>query len=94
MGSFLKDYGESIYGTRGGPFINDATGGMTWRDHTLYIHVIDWPDNRITLPELGADILKASCLTADTLSWDMKDGHFRFTVSPRDRLALDTIIRL
>lgn len=47
IGRWLEKYGESIYSTRGGPFKNSNTGGMTYRDRTLYVHIWDWEENVI-----------------------------------------------
>ena len=48
LGEWMARYGESIYGTRGGPFdpVEDATGtlcGATYRGSTVYLHVQRWP---------------------------------------------------
>nr|MBR4280184.1 alpha-L-fucosidase [Clostridia bacterium] len=94
MGEELKVYGEAVYGTRGGPFVNDKTGGMTHKGNTLYIHVWDWPDSRITLPEIDAKILSVTSLTAEKLDYAIDGKTLSFSVSARDRLAPNTVIKV
>ena len=94
MGKELEIYGEAVYGTRGGPFVNDKTGGMTHRGNTLYVHIWDWPDSRITLPELDAKILSVSSLTAKELNYTVENGKLTFSVSAQDRLAVNTVIKM
>lgn len=94
VGGWLEAHGESIYGTRGGPFRNDAAGGMTCRDSRIYIHVWDWPQDTVRLPRLDARILSVSSPTTASLRYDMTDGQLRFSVDAQDRLAPDTLVVL
>ncbi len=94
MGQQLEMFGEAVYGTRGGPFVNDKTGGMTYRGNNLYVHVWDWPDNRITLPRLDAQVLSVSSLTAKELDYSIEDGMLTFAVSAQDRLMPNTVIKV
>lgn len=94
IGRWLEKYGESIYSTRGGPFKNSNTGGMTYRDRTLYVHIWDWEENVILLPKLDAKILSVTSLTADEFHWEMKDGCLSFYVGERDREAVNTVIKI
>lgn len=94
MGQELEIYGEAVFGTRGGPFVNDKTGGMTCRGNTIYVHVWDWPDNRITLPEMQANILSVTSLTAKQLDYSADGGRLTFSVSAQDRLAINTVVKI
>ena len=93
-GRELAKYGESVYGTRGGPFRNDQTGGMSYRGNTLYIHVWDWPDNLVRIPKLNANILRVTSLTAQALDYQVEDGMLSFRVSAEDRNAPNTVIKV
>ncbi|HVI49029.1 MAG TPA: alpha-L-fucosidase [Chitinophaga sp.] len=53
MGSWLNKYGESIYGTKGGPFTPDSIFATTRKGNTLYLHVFDHQKDTLTLPPLG-----------------------------------------
>jgi alpha-L-fucosidase len=53
MGDWLKIYGESIYGTKGGPFKPNETFAATRRGNKLYIHVFENKTGALTLPALN-----------------------------------------
>ena len=42
VGKWMKQYGDSIYGTRGGPVAAGPWGVTTQRGATVYVHVLDW----------------------------------------------------
>src|SRR3981081_4089024 len=42
MGQWTKQYGGSIYGTRGGPVAAGPWVVTTQRGSTVYVHVLDW----------------------------------------------------
>ena len=48
MGAWLAKYGESIYGTRGGPFKPGDYGVSTRKGNTIYLHICDWTDDVLT----------------------------------------------
>ena len=94
VGAWLKKYGESVYGTRGGPFRNSKWGGMTYKDNVIYVHVWDWKLNTITLPKLNATIQRITSLTAKEMNASVSDGAVTFSVSAEDRMQPDTIVKL
>ncbi len=51
VGTWTREFGETIYGTRGGPMKPQPWGVMTSKDGRLYVHVLD-PDapERLVLP--------------------------------------------
>jgi len=63
VGVWLKKYGESIYATRGGPFKNGEWGGSTQKGLIVYLHVMQWTHNQLTLPPLEATITRSTALT-------------------------------
>ena len=65
MGQWLRKYGYSIYGTRGGPFKPTDWGVSTRRGNTIYLHILKWIGNnpKITIPDLGRSV--KSCRLAD-----------------------------
>jgi alpha-L-fucosidase len=62
MGAWLKKYGDSIYGTRGGPFTNGKWGGSTHRASTVYLHVFEWQGDKLLLAALPQKVTKARVL--------------------------------
>ncbi len=61
MGAWLKANGESIYGTRGGPFKPRNWGAVTEKGNRIYVHVLDWRDELLAMPGVG-NIKSASLL--------------------------------
>ena len=94
IGEWLQKYGESIYGTRGGPWKNDRMGGTTWKGKNLYIHIWDWKRNRVCLPKINAKIMDVQSLTTDSLNWEMDDGHIVLSVDQNARCMPVTIVRI
>lgn len=94
IGAWLTQYGESIYGTRGGPWRNDDMGGMTWRNNTLYVHIWDWKRNTVRLPRFDADPMEIAALTTDSLHWAKEEGHIALSVDAAARSMPVTVIRL
>ena len=69
MGDWLKIYGESIYGTKGGPFKPNEVFAATRKGNKLYIHVFERKSNDLILPALkGAKITKAYLLKGAEIS--------------------------
>lgn len=53
IGDWLKVYGETIYGTRGGLVSPRDWGVTTQKGNTLYVHVLNLKDNALYLPLNG-----------------------------------------
>jgi alpha-L-fucosidase len=55
MGEWLSKMGDTIYGTRGGPWEPvDGQYGYTYKDATVYVHVLkEYPGDTFTMPRLG-----------------------------------------
>ena len=56
MGQWLNQYGESIYGTRGGPVPNGKWGGTTHSGNKIYVHILNWPEDGSSLVLSAPDI--------------------------------------
>jgi alpha-L-fucosidase len=63
MGEWLAKYGESIYGTRGGPITPRPWGVTTEKGNTIYVHILDWQDSALLLPKLGRQV-ESACMLA------------------------------
>jgi len=62
MGAWLQQYGESIYGTRGGPIRPRPWGVTTQKGNKVYVHILDWQDSSLLLPRLPAKVKAAQFL--------------------------------
>ena len=56
MGEWLGRYGESIYGTRGGPITPRPWGVTTQKGNMVYVHILDWQDATLALPALPGKV--------------------------------------
>ncbi len=69
MGRWLEQYGETIFGTRGGPVPPQSWGVTTERDGTVYAHVLNTTDEVIALPDFGSDIESISLLNGEDIAY-------------------------
>jgi alpha-L-fucosidase len=112
IGQWLNEYGESIYGTRGGPFVaasgsairahgdNFAMpsgpwwGGSTRKGNTIYLHILRWPSDTITLPAISPRIVRHSVLTGGEAVVKQTEDGIEVSVPTADRDTIDTIVKL
>jgi alpha-L-fucosidase len=94
IGGWLEAYGESVYGTRGGPIPPEPWGGMTWRENTLYVHILHWFENSVRIPRSSASVLSCTSLTGSDVTMTEGAEWITLRVPPEDRLAMDTILKL
>jgi len=75
IGAWWKVNGESIRGTTRTPLPVQSWGESTRKGNTIYLHVIDWPQNgKLVVGGLLADVIKARLLT-DVDGSVTNDGH-------------------
>lgn len=74
IGTWMNIYGESIYGTRGGPVAPRPWGVTTQKDDVVYIHVLDWKDSRLFVP-FDSSVNSATLVrTGDAVPFETVDG--------------------
>ena len=92
MGRFLHDYGQSIRGTRGGPYKPGSWGGSTRAGDHIYLHITEiLEDKQLTLPALPAKITAVRCLTGGEARFEQtaKAVTVRFTAQAPTDTVLD-----
>ena len=94
IGAWLGKYGASIYATRGGPFLPGDYGASTHRDKTIYVHVLKWPGDNLTLPGIPARIVRATALTGGDAHFTQSAQSIDLSVPSAARDEMDTIIAL
>ena len=95
MGQWLDQYGQSLYGTRGGPFKTTAYLASTYRGNTAYVHILDWPDETIRLPALPKRIVEAALLkNAGEVKVRQTREGIEIDVPQSSRDEIDTIVEL
>jgi len=94
IGQWLEKYGESIYGTRGGPFLPVDWGVSTHKENIIYLHVLQWPKDKLVLPSIRAKVVKAKVLTGGAVSFAQGDNGIELSVQSSDQNDIDTVIAL
>jgi alpha-L-fucosidase len=56
IGEWIKRYGESIYGTRGGPVAPRSWGVTTAKGNKVYVHILDPEDTTLLIPDFGKKV--------------------------------------
>ena len=94
MGAWLRQYGQSIYGTIGGPYRPDQWGVSTRKGNTVYLHVLNWEQDRLDLLPLGKRVLSNTVLTGGTADVEQTPGNLAITLPAQFRDDIDTVIAL
>lgn len=95
MGEWTRVYGETIYGTRGGPLSAREWGVMTQKGNKLYVHILNWQDETLTMPKLGKKIVSAK-LFVDKSPVKFQENDFGLSLSiPKPKMdEIDTVVEL
>ena len=94
IGDWLGKYGQSIYATRGGPFMPGDFGASTHKGNTIYLHVLQWDGQCVTLPPINKKILASSLLTGGEVDVRQSADGIVITADPQYHRSIDTIIAL
>ena len=97
MGAWLGQFGETIYGTRGGPYMPSAWGASTCKNSRVYLHVLDWnqvKDGRIELPPLPRAIIRHELLTGGAVKLENTPEALILHFDASARVEPDTILAL
>lgn len=94
MGQWLGQYGESIYGTRGGPFKPGAWGVSTCAGKTIYVHVFEWSEDTVVLPAIDREIISATLLGGGKLTVKHTNDGITIGVPKRSQKKIDTVVKL
>lgn len=96
MGVWLREYGHSIYGTRGGPFKPTDWGVSTRTEDRIYLHVLQWFEDSLffQIPEFGMDVKSCRLASGGELEYTHENGWHRFYIPEEVLDPLNTIIEI
>ncbi|MFC1497405.1 alpha-L-fucosidase [Verrucomicrobiota bacterium] len=98
IGKWLREYGETIYGTKAGPYKPGPWGACTRKGKNIYLHVLqDWANDAkriLRLPSIDVKVVNCSLLTGGTVGFRKVDGQFEFDLSKSKPDTTDLIIKL
>jgi alpha-L-fucosidase len=94
LGVWLAHYGQSIYGTRGGPFKPGTYGASTRKDRTIFLHLWRWSRGSLKLPPIPAKVLRSRVLTGGKAEVRQTEAGLEVSLPKNDQPPLDTLIAL
>ena len=96
MGAWLKEYGFSIYGTRGGPLKPTDWGVSTRKDNTIYLHIMKWngASPKITIPDLGVEIKSCRLTHGGKVNLIKEETGYTVDFDMQEMQPINTIVEL
>jgi alpha-L-fucosidase len=95
MGAWLNTYGDSIYGTHGGPVKPGGWGVTTQRGNTIYVHVLDPSLTVLALPGIAKTIRDAHLLNGGArVDHGVSEGSVVLQLPKRASGEIDQVIVL
>jgi alpha-L-fucosidase/lysophospholipase L1-like esterase len=94
MGRWLDRYGQTIYGTRGGPFKPGRWGASTFKGNSIYVHLFDPHARQVTLPPIPKRIFASTILTGGAVRVKQTDQGIALNLAKARRQDISTIIEL
>lgn len=94
IGQWLRQYGESVYGTRGGPVAPRPWGVTTRSGNRIYVHVLDWSDPQLFVPL--AETIRSARLLRDgrPVEFRKRPGGIELTLPAGVPNEWDRVVRL
>jgi alpha-L-fucosidase len=94
VGKWLRQYGQSIYGTRGGPYNPGPYGASTRTGNTLYLHLLQGTDGGVILPPLPVRIEESALPAGGSVRVEQTDDALRIEVAPEHRQQRHAVVKL
>ena len=95
VGEWLRSHGSSVYKTRGGPIPPRPWGVTTHRGDTVFVHVLDWQDRLLSIPDFGAQVTGARMLTTNQpVEAVQSAGGITLSLPPASADEVDRIVVL
>lgn len=94
VGVWLQQYGKTLYGTRGGPYMPGPWGACTCKGNSIYLHLFDPPAQALTFAPLSAKITSYRVLTGGAATVVQSKESLQVAIAESDRDSIDTIVEL
>ncbi len=95
LAAWMKVHGESIHGTRGGPFKPGDYGASTRKGNTIFVHVLKWPQSGpLVLPAIEAKVVGSRILSGGKAKLRQTERGLEIEVPVSARNANDTVVAL
>lgn len=95
MGAWLKVYGETIYGTKGGFIRPQNWGAVTEKGNKIYLHLLKYSDDKFML-KIAQNVKSAKFFKGkNPVKFQKLDNDFYvFDVASMDKKEMDNVIEL
>jgi len=95
VGEWMARYGESIYGTRGGPIAPADWGVSTQKADKVYVHVLHWSGKLLALPPIQGAVRSARMLGDDaSVAFTQNRDGVVLTLPEKKERKVDEVIVL
>lgn len=96
MGAWLKDYGATIYETRGGPYKPTDWGVSTHKGNKIFLHILNLHGNepRIVLPDPGKEIIRCNIYGGKSLNCSKMNDEVTISLSDEMISPINTIVEI
>ncbi len=96
MGEWLKKYGYSIFGTRGGPFKPTSWCVSTRNDKTIYLHILNWKGEspKIVFPSAGMNIMGIRLASGGDVKVTKRRNSYTIELDKNVLQPIDTILEI
>lgn len=95
IGEWLEAHGESLYGTRGGPYKPSAKLVSTRKGNTIYLHLLDWSEEKVNVPAIaGRRVVRCSIMHGQIIECQQEGNRLVIQIPEEARWKIDTVITL
>ena len=94
IGDWLENNGESIYGTRGGPYRPDKWGVSTHKNNIIYLHILEPNRKNLVLGKLDKKVNRCFLLNGEKLQFTQDDKKITINLAGLSMDNVDTIVVL
>jgi alpha-L-fucosidase len=94
LGDWLRKNGESVYGTRGGPYKPTSDLVSTRKGNSIFLHLLNEKQGHREIPDLPCRVKKASLLGGSPVKFQQSGGKLKLDLSQAAIDPIATIVRL
>ena len=77
------------------PYFGGRDARVSWhKDNFIYLHILAWPDETLTLPPLSQMIKESQALTGGRVDVSQSERGVMIKMAQADRHLIDTIVKL
>ena len=94
VGDWLNQNGESIYGTRGGPWKPSKGLASTRKGNVIYVHILSQKSDTIELPAISRQIVSATLLNGGSINFKSRNDSLVLTIPQGQHDDYDSVVKL